>query len=262
MAKKKKAPEGGGAGWIVTWSDMMSLMFCFFVLLFASSGSGSSGSGGSAAEFMQTMSASVRGSFKISQLNNMTGIAMSSLMGSGIVYMPSLSEDEASTKKQMDEQERQIQHMAENFKTYFAEISEEGGAGVEIKTGGTYIEFIFEDSMLFDKGKAELKPSAINTLDMIAAQLNQFPGSIINIEGHTDSDPISTSKYKDNWALSCDRATEVGRYLINQRGIAPNRVIAIGYGEYAPLVENTTEENKTKNRRVEIKITNNAFGNE
>lgn len=255
MARPKKPAAATGGNWIVTYSDLMTLLLCFFVMLYASAGTGASGGD---AGILRRISASVGNSIGIPMLDNNSSFSVGSLLGSGITYMPSLSEEAQSAKDAYEKSQQNIKDMTTNFKTYFADnaqLSEQ----VEIESGSTYVKLSFKEGILFDKGSAQVKRTAVDILDLISAELKHYPENYINIEGHTDSDPINTAKYKDNWALSFDRAAEVGRYFINEKGIDPRRVIAIGYGEHAPLAPNDTEDNKAKNRRVEIKITSDSF---
>lgn len=111
------------------------------------------------------------------------------------------------------------------------------------------------DSILFESGKADIKPSASNTLSLVASSLmNLDPGQLVYVEGHTDSDPIVRSGYKSNWELSTTRATEVIHHLIDVCGVPPTAVVASGYGEFSPVSSNSTAAGKAQNRRVEIVI--------
>jgi len=111
------------------------------------------------------------------------------------------------------------------------------------------------DRVLFDSGKAELRPEARQILarvtQVLREQLAQQP---ISIEGHTDNQPIVRSKWKDNWDLSLARARSVLHYLVKEEGLEPRRVSAAGYGEYHPLASNDTLEGRQRNRRVEIVV--------
>lgn len=108
------------------------------------------------------------------------------------------------------------------------------------------------DQVLFDSGKAELKPKALQPLQRLGAVLNQYPDQPIGVEGHTDNVPIKHSGWASNQALSLARANAVANYLSQNLGIDPDRLIVIGYGEDRPIASNETAEGKSKNRRVEI----------
>jgi len=110
------------------------------------------------------------------------------------------------------------------------------------------------NDILFDSGKAKLKTNAKPVLDKIIAVLNDtVPNRDVGVEGHTDSVPIRHSGWKSNWELSSARATNVLHYLI-EKGVAPQRLSAIGYGEFKPIDTNDTKAGRAKNRRVEIII--------
>lgn len=107
------------------------------------------------------------------------------------------------------------------------------------------------ESTFFDFGSADLRPEAMGVLDLIAGFLLRIPNHI-RIEGHTDNVPIKTGKYPSNWELSVSRATVCIRYFIIKHGFRPERISALGYGEYRPIASNETPDSRIKNRRVDI----------
>jgi len=110
------------------------------------------------------------------------------------------------------------------------------------------------NTILFSPGKATLKKATSAELDHIRSVVQQrYAGKRIDVVGHTDSDPIKKSPWKDNWELSAERALAVVRYLV-ARGIAKDKIRAVGCGAARPVASNTTASGKTKNRRVEIVV--------
>jgi len=110
------------------------------------------------------------------------------------------------------------------------------------------------ESVLFDSGKAEVKPNGLVVLQKVIDILKNVRDKVIRIEGHTDNVQIGTvlaRRYPTNWELSAARAINVARYL-QLRGIDPTLLAAVAYGEYKPVASNDTEEGKAKNRRIEI----------
>jgi len=93
----------------------------------------------------------------------------------------------------------------------------------------------------------------MEVLDLVAQQVKDRPNHI-RVEGHTDDRPISTAIFPSNWELSSARATSVVRYLSDSHGIAPDRISALGYGEYRPIKPNNSVENRAKNRRVDVVV--------
>lgn len=118
---------------------------------------------------------------------------------------------------------------------------------------GLVVTFVAE--VLFDSGKAKLRSEAMPTLDKVATVLNEtVPEQPIGIEGHTDNEPIKASGWRSNWELSTARATSVLHYIVDDRGVTPERVAATGYGEYRPVMSNDSRDGRQKNRRVEIVV--------
>ncbi len=130
---------------------------------------------------------------------------------------------------------------------------EEEDVRLSMADKGLTITFVAE--VLFDSGKAEIRETAYPVLEKVAKVLkNQVPNSNIAIVGHTDNQPIKQSNWKSNWELSTARAISVLHFLEDNKGIRPERLSAIGYGEYRPLASNDTREGRQQNRRVEVTI--------
>jgi chemotaxis protein MotB len=137
-----------------------------------------------------------------------------------------------------------------NGKTGFDGI---GGVEVEQGTRGEITVRVPGD-VLFASGKVDLKSSAKTTLAQVARVLkSDYAGKNVRVEGHSDSDPIKKSKWKDNLELSSQRAMAVARYLSSQ-GVGAKRVSAVGRGEHHPRASNSTRAGKAQNRRVEIVV--------
>ncbi len=109
--------------------------------------------------------------------------------------------------------------------------------------------------LLFDSGKAKIRNEAYSVLDKVSSILKEsVPQFNVGIEGHTDNQPIRHSGWKSNWELSSARALSVLHYLAREKGVSPDRLSAIGYGEYHPVASNDIKEGRQSNRRVEIVI--------
>jgi len=109
--------------------------------------------------------------------------------------------------------------------------------------------------LLFDSGKAKIKSEAYSLLTKVSEVLKDNMAQFnVGIEGHTDNVPIKQSGWKSNWELSTARALSVLHYLAGDQGISPERLSAIGYGEYHPVASNETKDGRKQNRRVEIVI--------
>jgi chemotaxis protein MotB len=110
-----------------------------------------------------------------------------------------------------------------------------------------------KDTILFDPGSDIIKDKARKTLDKLAGILKEIPNSV-RIEGHTDKQPINTSRFPSNWELSTARATNIVKYLIENHKLNPQNLSAVGYGEYMPVKKISSNEDQAVNRRVDIVI--------
>ena len=124
---------------------------------------------------------------------------------------------------------------------------------VQVLKGVVYISLA--DNMLYKSGSYEISPAAAATLSKIAKIITDYKDYDVLIEGNTDDVPISRENIRNNWDLSCLRASSVVQCLQNQYGVDPKRLTAGGRGEYNPLTNNNTEAGKQRNRRTQIIIT-------
>jgi chemotaxis protein MotB len=121
--------------------------------------------------------------------------------------------------------------------------------------------FVFQAEVLFPKGRAELNPEGQSEMDKLADALLQLEREIptdiawvLRVDGHTDSDPVQTAEFKSNWELSSARAITVVKYL-TAKGVPPRRLVAAGFGEFQPIAQGESEDVKSENRRIELKLT-------
>jgi chemotaxis protein MotB len=173
-----------------------------------------------------------------------------------------LLESEKSEKGQLTEQVSQSQQTIEELQKQIAERKQTPaqasgfGEGYDVAfdpKAGT-ITVTLPNAILFDAGKANLKRSVSAELDHIQSVMqSKYSGRQIDVVGHTDSDPIKKSPWKDNWELSAQRALSVVRYL-TERGISKGDIRAVGRGDSQPIASNATASGKAKNRRVEIVV--------
>jgi len=226
MAEKKcEECKAGAPQWMVTFSDMTTLLLTFFVLLL------------SMASLDQR---------KIKE-------ALGSLQGAlGVLEAGRKSEmgkEEILTKIDfVDKVKKSQEQMLSGLRNYIEQANLSSQISVVKTDKGISVRIM--DSVLFAPGSAEILPSAIPILEKLAAVMRDTPYNIL-VEGHTDDIPISTPRYPSNWELSTARAVSVVKFLVS-RGVKPEKLSAAGYAQYHPLVPNITPENRAKNRRVEI----------
>lgn len=239
MARRKsnqEEPQAGAPLWMTTYGDMVTLLLCFFVLLFSFSTVD--------AQKFQSMIQSFQGSLGI--LESGTSITSDQ-------FITEAMKDNLTTG-QLQELE-DFRKLEEVLEKYLESYDLESDVLVSQENAGLVLRF--QDNVLFDPGKAELKPRSKEILKDISEFLisPEFVEKSIRIEGHTDTVKVNpTSLYPTNWELSAGRASNVVRYLIENLDLAPERFSISGYGEYHPIAPNDTVENKSKNRRVDIVI--------
>ncbi len=260
MAKKKTEEAAPGSpAWMATFSDLMNLLLCFFVLLFSMSSIDAQKFELVAASFANTFSIFTAGGQAIGD-----GI----LISNGVSQLSQLDDYLNSTGKAA-ESDKQITDTLEEFDNQrmaeseeMAELIEETitEAGMEnlidIEFTSQYVQLTLNGSLLFDSGSASLKEESIPVLDQIIKILQRYPSSIIEVEGHTDNVPMTNGRYADNDELSSARAISVFKYITENSNIDPSMIKHSGRGEYNPIADNSTAEGRSLNRRVEIKIYN------
>ncbi|SFR95871.1 OmpA/MotB family protein [Anaeromicropila populeti] len=268
--KQKDAPQGSPA-WMATFSDLMNLLLCFFVLLFSMSSV-------DVAKY-EEVAASLSRSFSIFNGGG-SAIGEGQLINSGIRQLNDLGElynevgkaSEEEEVKDSDSLEEYKKDLEEQRKKELEKIYEEAIDEAENQKIDQYLEFSIDGeytyvcinmngSFLFESGSDELNPKAKLILDKLSEILKSYNDHLIKIEGHTDNVPISNSRYRSNLELSSFRAMGVFQYLVEDKKLDPKMLEASGRGEYDPIADNKTEEGKAKNRRVVFKIYSNSQKN-
>jgi chemotaxis protein MotB len=296
MAKKKeefKLPPGTPAPWMSTFSDMMTLLMCFFVLLFSMSEVDAAKFEEVAKSFQSTVSIFKGGAQSIgdgilisngvSQLNMLDEYVSSSgkaadsdnedledMTNSGATDETmtaadqlGLSAEEAqSLQETIDELEEQKLKLSEQMAEKIEEALSESMMSdkVDVEFTSDYVMLTLNGAFLFDSGKADIKSDAVPVLNKIGVLLSKYADSDVEIEGHTDSVPLNGGRYENNDVLSSYRALAVFDYLKDNSAIDPSIMKHSGRGEYVPIADNSTPEGRAKNRRVEIKIFNALSG--
>jgi len=235
--KKEESSEGGGGGvpaWICTYTDLITLMLAFFVILISF------------------------GTFEKGRIVKFVG----SFQGAFKVLPGGFKTDPG---------EQVIEPGAEILRTFrtgggiaskMQGISEKQGVkrGVEFKSIDKGFEITLADYSIFglQSGSADILPGMKPFLDELAEVIRQT-SYLVKIEGHTDNIPVQSQRFASNWELSTTRAVTILRYFLEEGRISPLRVSAAGFGEYRPLAPNDTEAHRAKNRRVMIYLQTNEL---
>ena len=292
MAKKKPEEVKKGLDeWMGTFSDMMTLLMCFFVMLFAMSNVDEAKFDEVSQSFQQNFSIFKGGakaigdgvlvSNGVSQLNmldeyiNSTGKVADSDTKETEFKENATGEQDSKLQELADqlgasqEEIKELQESIENLEAEKMKLSEELAEKIEESLAENFmsnqVDVSFDancvilslnGAFLFDSGKADLKTEAKPILNKIGKILNRYADNTVEIEGHTDSVPLNGGRYENNDVLSSYRALAVFNYLKDNASIDPSIMKHSGRGEYMPIADNSTPEGRAKNRRVEIKIYN------
>ncbi len=271
MAKKPEEVKPGLPAWQGTFGDLMNLLLCFFVLLFSMATM-------DAAKF-EEVAASFSTAFGIFNGGEMA-IGQGALIGDGVSQLTELSsyvtsmglaqsgEDSEENEKAVGEMEQEelLEAAEEEQLEASAELAEkiekalqEGEIDnmVSLNYTSQFVQLTIQGSILFDSGKVEVKEDALPVLEKVGQILESYAGGTIEIEGHTDNVPMSGGgKFANNDELSSGRALTIFYYLTENTTLDPENIVHTGRGQYAPIADNSTDEGRARNRRVEIKIYN------
>lgn len=241
--RRRKEDEGMNESWLLPYADMLTLLLALFIVLFAMSSL-------DAIKF-RDLAQSLSGVF-----NN----------GSGVLDYPSVEEqivvEETSTRPNSKLNEAAAMAELEELIALQKQIDEyirshnlENRLTTNLSGEGLKITIL--DNALFDSGSAEVKQDARQLGVEISKFISSDPPRHVTISGHTDNVPIHNAQYSSNWHLSVMRAINFMEVLLGNKALEPDFLSAKGYGEYRPIADNDTPENRAKNRRVEVLITPN-----
>ncbi|RWZ59753.1 flagellar motor protein MotB [Halobacillus fulvus] len=250
--RRKQKNQKDSPKWMTTYADMVTLILVFFILLFS-----------------------------MSQINLVKFEAVSESFRNRMIFdfYPSAVEEDYPTEQtkiqengeennEFEEptetpdhiaaelEEKQSEEDLRELKEEVDQYLEENQLSDIISANQTErgIVLVLEEQLLFETSRAEILEGARPFLSKVGTLLGNIPNAV-KVEGHTDSRQISTFRFPSNWELSGARASSVVRYLLEQtEGLSPERFTAVAYGETRPVAPNDSEENWSKNRRVEIVI--------
>ncbi|MCP4683882.1 MAG: OmpA family protein [bacterium] len=210
--------------WLLTYADLITLLLAFFIVMYSMSQVDNKKFG------------------KVSEALNTI------LKGGSSVLKHELEKDKTGHGLLKLGNLRLVQQKIEER---FRQLGRQEELQTEVTERGLVIHIL--ESTLFDVGAADLQMRAMEVLDLVAEQVKDRPNHI-RVEGHTDDRPIQTNVFPSNWELSSARATSVVRYISDNHGISPDRISALGYGEFRPVQPNNSVENRAKNRRVDVVV--------
>jgi len=289
MGKKKEdAPPPGSPAWMATFSDLMNLLLCFFVLLFSMSTIDEAK--------LNEIIASLNSSFSVFS-GGATSIGEGILISNGVSQLNELSNYISSTGRAADSETQDTQIQVYNTDSGGEENTEssEDNTGamnieqateaveaanlssneelaeligeaiadsrlsdqIDVSFTSQYVMLTMKGSILFAPGSATLNEDCKPVLDRVSSILERYARGEIEINGHTDNVPMNSAKYPSNEELSSARALSVFYYIVETSSLDPTLIKHSGFGERMPIADNSTEAGRARNRRVEIRIYNN-----
>lgn len=266
MAKKKQEdPPKGSPAWMSTFSDLMNLLLCFFVLLFSMSTVDT--------DKLEAVVASLQNAISILPTGG-TSIGEGEMISAGVRQLEFLDSyynemanskaedtDDQTDGKQSAQEQYEQQELAES-EQMADEIQQaidnsQLSGKVDVDFNAEYVKLNLNGSILFASGKADLVKQAVPIVNKLGKILEKYNENVIEVEGHTDNVPIlHSAKYENNEVLSVYRALAVTDQLRKNKNLNPKYIKFAGRGDYIPVADNSTAEGRAQNRRVEIKIYN------
>jgi chemotaxis protein MotB len=256
MARKKKHPEHvNHERWLVSYADFITLLFAFFVVMFAASNSDQKKAGqiAQAVQVAFQEMAVFTPSGKVVPLYDDGGLPSESKSVMGNAHSAFTANQLVASGK--GDGRPAIREVRQELEGTLKE--ETANHSVRLSEDSRGLTISLAENGFFDPGSAVMKPSALAVVDRIAARLGPLSYGI-RVEGHTDNTPIHTAQFPSNWELSTARATFLLQYLISNAKIPAPRLSAIGYGEYRPVASNDSPEGRAANRRVDLVVLGDA----
>jgi len=271
--KKKKQQKENSERWLLTYSDLITLLMALFIVMFAISNvdsqkyaelsqslNGAMGNGQKSDSIFdgtgQILDIGVTAEGTSSIVNNGTTTGQTSGAATGQTAGTSTDQTTGQTTTTTTSggtltEQAQLQKLESDIKSILDQTDISSNVTYTLQGRGLVISF--SDDVLFSSGNADILESMKQYVNDIAIMLNQCDNNIC-IEGYTDNIPIHNALFASNWQLSSMRASNVVEYLADYCSVEPSRLSAVGYGEFQPITANDTDTGRAKNRRVDIVI--------
>lgn len=228
---------------MVSYADFITLLFAFFVVMFATS------------QTDRAKASQISDSVKKALAGQPISAVVAAILGAGPPTPPHLAKHDPPPGSNEGESGR-IAELLPSLKILTAELADEIKSGqVQINMGPRGLIISFRQAALFPSGEDVIAPETYPALEKIARAMLQIPNPA-RLEGHTDSQPIHNSRFRSNWELSAARSIALLELFTKQFGIPPDRLSIAGYADTAPIADNSTDDGRSRNRRVDIVILN------
>ena len=246
MSSRRRRQHINHERWLVSYADFITLLFAFFVVLYAFSKADQK----KQVEIADSVDTAFRslGLFSESARRPSIGAASSSGAEKSVMAMNIvMGEDVLSPARVKSDLDRMQRELAQTLSNQVATHT------VSIHMGRDGLVISLREAGFFASGSASPKPETIPTLRKIAASIGRTPYDL-RVEGHTDNVPIHTAEFDSNWELSSARATRITRLFLDMKALPPDRIAAAGYAEFHPVAPNATIDGRAENRRVDLVV--------
>ncbi len=249
MRRRKRAAPENHDRWLVSYADFITLLFAFFVVMFASTQTDKS----RARAVSQAVQRALSNGSMPPKLAAILGGAPGST-GKGNAMMHGPGGEKAAKPAIKSEPPAPAANLAASMKILGSRLSQEiQDHSVELRLEQRGLIIGLKQAAFFPSGGDTIDPFVYPTIGKVAAVLNSLP-NVLRLEGHTDSLPINTVRFKSNWELSAARSISMLRLLNEKFGVERNRMAIVGYADTSTIDSNDTEEGRGRNRRVDIVI--------
>ncbi|GEN57286.1 hypothetical protein GCM10012290_18460 [Halolactibacillus alkaliphilus] len=251
MKRPEKKVKKGAPAWMTTFSDMMTLILVFFILLFSMSQIDAARFEAVAESFRNRMI--FTGFPSNLDMQNPTENSNPNQNQEGATDFKNnlFDQDVDDLDESTEDNKEELDELLQEVEGYLEENNLQDVISANRTDQGVVL--ILQERVLFETAEANVKSEGEPFLDKVGLLLTNIPNEV-RVEGHTDNRPISTTVYPSNWELSGARASSVIRFILEQHNLDQERFIAVGYGDTRPIAPNDSVENWRRNRRVEIVI--------
>jgi chemotaxis protein MotB len=251
MPRPKHAEHENHERWLVSYADFITLLFAFFVVMFASSQTDKS----KAKQISEAVEKALNEGHTVGVPPAIAKVLGGTVddKGQGNAQM----RGPGGAQKADKEEPQEVMELSVSLKTLSGELEEEIKEGkVEVSMTPRGIVVSLKQAAFFPSGTDVVEPATLHTLEKVAGAL-QAVSNPVRIEGHTDSVPIHTARFRSNWDLSAARSIAIMEEMTGRFGISSQRLAIAGYADTVPVAENDTPEGRARNRRVDLVILNN-----
>lgn len=248
LTRKKHAEHANHERWLVSYADFITLLFAFFVVMFATSQTDK----GKAQQVSDSVKKALEGEKMSAMIAAVLGGSLEDKgKGNAMLRGPG-----GQNKMPEEKKEQKLAELLPSLKVLTQELKPEIEAGrIQISMEARGLVVSFKQAALFPSGEDVVSAETYPSLEEVATAVKKIPNPV-RLEGHTDSRPINTVRFRSNWELSAARSIALLEILSNRFGVPHERMSIAGYADSAPIASNDTEEGRARNRRVDVIILN------